>query len=59
MILNLDLGQDVKESARPNFRHLNGPWFNPKSTGLFPPGEALGGVFSTTSVRLDPDILES
>ena len=33
--------------------------FNPKSTGLFPPGAALGGVFSTPHVRLDPDILES
>ena len=28
IILNLDLGQDVKESARPNFRHLNRPCFN-------------------------------
>ena len=26
MILNLDLGQEVKESARPNFRHLSRPW---------------------------------
>ena len=35
--------------------------FNPKSTGLFAPGTALGGrgVFSTPSVKLDPDILES
>ena len=35
---------------------------NPKSTGLFPPGAALGGggVFHPSpSVRLDPDILES
>ena len=28
MILNLDLGQEVKESARPNFSHLSRPWFN-------------------------------
>ena len=26
MILDLDLGQEVKESARPNFRHLSRPW---------------------------------
>ena len=32
---------------------------NPKSTGLFPPGAALGGGVSTPSVKLDPDILES
>ena len=31
---------------------------NPKSTGLFPPRAALGGV-STPSVKLDPDMLES
>ena len=33
--------------------------FNPKSTGLFPPGAALGGCFHPPFVRLDPDILES
>ena len=34
--------------------------FNPKCTGLFPPGAAMGGgVFSTPSVKLDPDTLES
>ena len=27
MILNLDMGQEVKESARPNFRHLSRPCF--------------------------------
>ena len=32
---------------------------NPKSTGLFPPGVALGGVFHSPHVRSDPDILES
>ena len=33
--------------------------FNSKSTGLFPPGAALGGCFPPPYVRLDPDILES
>ena len=34
--------------------------FNPKSTGLFTPSTALGGgVFSTPSVKLDLDALES
>ena len=28
MILDLDLGQEAKESARPNFRHLSRPWFD-------------------------------
>ena len=34
---------------------------NPKRTGLFSPGAALEGegMFSTPSVKLDPDILES
>ena len=33
---------------------------NPKSTGPFSPGTALGGgVSSTPSIKLDPDILES
>ena len=33
--------------------------FNPKSTGLFPPGAALGGCFPPPYVRLDPDFPES
>ena len=33
--------------------------FNPQSTGLFPPGAALGGCFPPPYVKLDPDILES
>ena len=34
--------------------------FNPKSTGPFPPGAALGGgCFPPPYVRLDPDMLES
>ena len=33
---------------------------NTKSTGLFPPGAALGGgCFPSPTVRLDADILES
>ena len=46
MILNLDLGQEVKESARPNFRHLSRPWFG--VSNLFLPRiieeKPLGGL---------------
>ena len=57
----------VSLSTKP-YRHGPNPaiwlevgFINRKSTGLFPPGAALGGggCFPPPSVRLDPDILES
>ena len=33
-------------------------YLNPKSTGLFGPGKALGVLPSSPSVRFDPEILE-
>ena len=48
----------VKISVKCLFKGCPFQSFNPISTGLFDLVVVLGGVFTTPSIKFDPDILE-